>query len=160
MNIENTADIRIVGIGKTFGQGENAVRAIGDATLDMQRGDFISLLGPSGCGKTTLLRIIAGLEQPSEGEIIVRNRSVWEGGKRSSEATRPVSMMFQEARLFSWFSVAENVALPLRLRGVKKAEREERAHTLCETVGLKGFEKARPSGLPAACASVHRWHGH
>ncbi len=147
MNIENTADIRIVGIGKTFGQGENAVRAIGDATLDMQRGDFISLLGPSGCGKTTLLRIIAGLEQPSEGEIIVRNRSVWEGGKRSSEATRPVSMMFQEARLFSWFSVAENVALPLRLRGVKKAEREERAHTLCETVGLKGFEKARPSAL-------------
>ncbi len=147
MKMDNPADIRIVGVGKTFGQGENAVRAIGDATLDMQRGDFISLLGPSGCGKTTLLRIIAGLEKPSEGEIIVRDRSVWEGGKRSVEATRPVSMMFQEARLFPWFTVAENVALPLRLRGVRKAEREERAHALCETVGLKGFEKARPSAL-------------
>ena len=147
MSADNAADIRIAGVGKTFGEGETAVRAIGNATLDMQRGDFISLLGPSGCGKTTLLRIIAGLERPSEGEIIIRDRSVWAGGKRSAEATRPVSMMFQEARLFPWFSVAENVALPLRLRGVKKAEREARAHALCETVGLKGFETARPSAL-------------
>ncbi|MCR4267756.1 ABC transporter ATP-binding protein [Nitratireductor sp. ZSWI3] len=147
MRMDHEADIRLAGVGKTFGHGENAVRAIGDATLDMQRGDFISLLGPSGCGKTTLLRIIAGLERPSEGEILVRGRAVWDGAKRSTEATRPVSMMFQEARLFPWFTVAENVALPLRLRGVKKAEREARAHALCETVGLKGFEKMRPSAL-------------
>ena len=147
MRIETEADIRLAGVGKTFGSGANAVRAIGDATLDMQRGDFISLLGPSGCGKTTLLRIIAGLERPTEGEILVRGRAVWEGGKRSGEATRPVSMMFQEARLFPWFTVAENVALPLRLQGVAKAEREARAHALCETVGLKGFETMRPSAL-------------
>jgi len=147
MTMGNPADIRLSGVGKTFSQGENAVRAIGDATLDMERGDFISLLGPSGCGKTTLLRIIAGLENPTEGEVLVRGRSVWTGDKRSSEATRPISMMFQEARLFPWFTVAENVALPLRLRGVPKAEREARAHALCETVGLKGFEKMRPSML-------------
>ncbi|MCT8998561.1 ABC transporter ATP-binding protein [Chelativorans intermedius] len=147
MKMDNDADIRLSGVGKTFGRGENAVRAIGDATLDMKRGDFISLLGPSGCGKTTLLRIIAGLEQPTEGEVLVRGRPVWNGEKRSAEATRPISMMFQEARLFPWFTVAENVALPLRLRGVNRAEREERAFALCETVGLKGFERMRPSAL-------------
>lgn len=144
---ENVADIRLAGVGKTFGEGEGAVQAIGHATLDMPRGDFVSLLGPSGCGKTTLLRIIAGLESPTEGEVIVRGQPVWTGGRRSAEATRPVAMMFQEARLFPWFTVAENVALPLRLQGVGKAERTERAHALCETVGLKGFEGVRPSSL-------------
>lgn len=147
MKVDNEADIRLSGVGKTFGRDENAVRAIGNATFDMQRGDFISLLGPSGCGKTTLLRIIAGLERPTEGEVLVRGRAVWDGARRSEEATRPIAMMFQEARLFPWFTVAENVALPLRLSGMKKTEREERAHALCETVGLKGFEKMRPAAL-------------
>lgn len=144
---EGVADIRLSGIGKTFGEGEAAVQAIGNATLDMPRGDFVSLLGPSGCGKTTLLRVIAGLEQPSEGEVAVRGRPVWTAGRRSAEATRPISMMFQEARLFPWFTVAENVALPLRLQGVDKAERMERARGLCATVGLAGFEVARPAAL-------------
>jgi NitT/TauT family transport system ATP-binding protein len=144
---QGAADIRLAGVGKTFGTGDGAVRAIGDATLDLGRGDFVSLLGPSGCGKTTLLRIIAGLESPTEGDVIVRDRPVWTGGKRSAEATRPLAMMFQEARLFPWFTVAENVALPLRVQGVGRAEREQRAYALCETVGLKGFEKMRPSAL-------------
>ncbi|MEW5424271.1 ABC transporter ATP-binding protein [Amorphus sp. 3PC139-8] len=147
MTTEGAADIGLVGVGKTFGEGTSAVRAIGEATLDMPRGEFVSLLGPSGCGKTTLLRIIAGLERPSEGEVIVRGRSVWRGGRRLAEATRPISMMFQAARLFPWYSVAENIALPLRIQGVAKAERRERAHALCETVGLKGFEEARPTAL-------------
>ena len=88
MRQEPAIDIRLVGVGKTFGEGDGAVRAIGDATLEMKHGDFVSLLGPSGCGKTTLLRIIAGLESPSEGEVIVREAPVWSGGKRQAAATR------------------------------------------------------------------------
>ncbi|MFV0244737.1 MAG: ABC transporter ATP-binding protein [Qingshengfaniella sp.] len=140
-------EIRLTGVGKTFGADETAVRAIGDATLDMPRGEFVALLGPSGCGKTTLLRILAGLEQPSEGTLEVRGKAIWQGKRRSAAATQPISMMFQEARLFPWFTVAENVALPLRVQGVAKAERMAEARRLCETVGLKGFEDARPTAL-------------
>jgi NitT/TauT family transport system ATP-binding protein len=140
-------DIRISGLSKIFGSGETAVAAITNANLDIRHGEFISLLGPSGCGKTTLLRIIAGLEVPSAGSVEVRGRSVWSGAARSTEATRPVSMMFQDARLFPWFTVAENVALPLRIAGVERAKRQARAHEICRTVGLGGFENHRPTAL-------------
>lgn len=141
------SEISLQSVGKIFGSGEHAVQAIRNASLEMPRGEFISLLGPSGCGKTTLLRIIAGLEVPSEGEILIRNKPVWAKGKRDGEAIKPVSMMFQEARLFPWFSVIENVALPLRIRGVSTEERLEKARSLCATVGLSGFENARPNEL-------------
>ncbi|MGR3659979.1 MAG: ABC transporter ATP-binding protein [Paracoccaceae bacterium] len=140
-------EIRISGLTKIFGDGAKAVTAISDAHLEMKKGEFISLLGPSGCGKTTLLRIIAGLEPPTHGEIDVRGLPIWEGGARSQVATRPVSMMFQAARLFPWFTVAENVALPLRISGVDQSERLERARVICATVGLSGFEDVRPTAL-------------
>jgi NitT/TauT family transport system ATP-binding protein len=141
------SDIRISGLSKIFGSGDAAVAAITDANLEVSHGEFISLLGPSGCGKTTLLRIIAGLEIPSAGSVEVRGKSVWSGAVRSTAATRPVSMMFQEARLFPWFTVAENVALPLRIAGIERAKRQARAYEICETVGLKGFENHRPTAL-------------
>jgi NitT/TauT family transport system ATP-binding protein len=141
------ADIRISALSKVFGSGPAAVAAITDADLEIRHGEFVSLLGPSGCGKTTLLRIVAGLEIPTAGSVEVRGKSVWSGTSRSTEATRPVSMMFQEARLFPWFTVAENVALPLRIAGVERATRHERACEICETVGLKGFENHRPTAL-------------
>jgi NitT/TauT family transport system ATP-binding protein len=141
------ADIRIDGLGKVFGSGATAVAAITDANLEIRHAEFVSLLGPSGCGKTTLLRIIAGLETPTAGTVEVRDKPVWTGTARSVEATRPVSMMFQEARLFPWFTVAENVALPLRIAGVDRATRLGRAHEICQTVGLKGFENHRPAAL-------------
>ncbi len=141
------AEIDIRGLTKIFGEGPTAVTAISNADLVLERGEFISLLGPSGCGKTTLLRIVAGLEAPTEGSVEIRGLSVWTRSRRSRKATRPVSMMFQEARLFPWYSVAQNVALPLRIAGVGKAERMERAHEICRTVGLSGFENHRPGQL-------------
>jgi NitT/TauT family transport system ATP-binding protein len=140
-------EIEVSGLSKMFGRGESMVTAIKGAELSLRRGEFVSLLGPSGCGKTTLLRIIAGLESPTEGSVAVRGAAVWHKGRRSSDAVRPVSMMFQEARLFPWFTVAENVALPLRLAGMARAERAERAAAICDVVGLKGFEKHRPGQL-------------
>lgn len=141
------AEIEIRGLTKIFGEGDRAVTAISRADLILEQGEFVSLLGPSGCGKTTLMRIVAGLEYPTEGEVEVRGLPVWSGKRRSKKATKPVSMMFQEARLFPWFTVAQNVALPLRIAGVGKAERMARAHEICETVGLKGFEGHRPGQL-------------
>lgn len=141
------AEISVRAVGKSFGSGENAIQAISNASLEMQRGEFVSLLGPSGCGKTTLLRILAGLEVPTEGEVLIRGKSVWNNGKRVSNTIKPVSMMFQEARLFPWYSVIENVALPLRIRGVRAEERLEKARALCKTVGLAGFENVSPSAL-------------
>lgn len=140
-------EIRIANLTKTFGDGPGAVTAISDTNLEMQQGEFISLLGPSGCGKTTLLRVIAGLEVPTRGEVDVRGLPIWKAGKRDRVATRPISMMFQEARLFPWLTVAENVALPLRIAGVGKSERMERARLICGTMGLTGFEDNRPTAL-------------
>ncbi|MFN8679534.1 ABC transporter ATP-binding protein [Paracoccus sp. P2] len=140
-------DIVVSGLDKVFGHGETAVHAITNANLSLERGEFLSLLGPSGCGKTTLLRIIAGLEAPTSGNVQIRDRQVWASGRRSSGATRPVSMMFQEARLFPWYTVAENVALPLRIAGTGRAERMARARRICETVGLGAFVDHRPGQL-------------
>ncbi|WP_246026626.1 ABC transporter ATP-binding protein [Paracoccus luteus] len=147
MALETPPDITVSGLSKVFGHGPEAVRAITDANLTLAQGEFLSLLGPSGCGKTTLLRIIAGLESPSAGEVLVRGRPVWPGGRRSAAATRPVSMMFQEARLFPWFTVAENVALPLRTAGVGRRERMERARRICAAVGLERFTDHSPGQL-------------
>jgi NitT/TauT family transport system ATP-binding protein len=144
---EHPPEIEVSGLTKIFGGGDSAVTAIKNASLALRKGEFVSLLGPSGCGKTTLLRIVAGLETPTEGDVAVRGAPVWSGGRRSGSATRPVSMMFQEARLFPWFTVAENVALPLRVQGVGRKARLEKAHEICETVGLSGFEHHRPNAL-------------
>jgi len=140
-------EIAIRGLTKIFGKGDDAVTAISNADLVMPPGEFIALLGPSGCGKTTLLRIVAGLEQPTTGDVTVRGMPIWQRGRRSRQATRPISMMFQEARLFPWFTVAQNVALPLRMARVPKDDRMQRAYEICRTVGLAGFEDANPTQL-------------
>lgn len=148
LDISSSApEIRIAGLTKIFGEGPGAVTAISDANLEMRQSEFVSLLGPSGCGKTTLLRIVAGLEAPTRGEVNVRGLPIWIGGKRDRTATRPVSMMFQEARLFPWLTVAENVALPLRIARVNRLDRMKRARAICATVGLNGFEDAQPTAL-------------
>lgn len=140
-------EIEVADLSKVFGEGPGAVHAINHANLTLERGEFVSLLGPSGCGKTTLLRIIAGLEVPTAGTVRVRGLDVWSGQRRSRSATRPVSMMFQEARLFPWYTVAENVALPLRIEGMAARDRMAKARQICETVGLGAFVNSRPGQL-------------
>ncbi|MDB5570624.1 MAG: NitT/TauT family transport system ATP-binding protein [Hyphomicrobiales bacterium] len=138
--------LSLVHVGKTFGDGADAVLAIDDIGFDVAPGEFVSVLGPSGCGKTTLLRIVGGLEPPTNGEVSIAGRSVWSGRGRG-EAVLALAFAFQEARLFPWFNIEQNVALPLRLRGVPKPERLARARELCALVGLAGFEGARPRQL-------------
>jgi NitT/TauT family transport system ATP-binding protein len=94
-----------------------------------------------------MLRILAGLTQPSGGEVTIGGRRLWRGDHRDDEALRKLGLVFQDANLFPWYTVEENIELPLVLRKVDKRERRRRAHELGELVGLQGFEQALPREL-------------
>jgi NitT/TauT family transport system ATP-binding protein len=127
------AVVRLDGVSKQYGRGDSALLALDRVSLTALRGEFVCLLGASGCGKSTLLSLVAGLDEPT-------------GGTLDTTGHR-VSLMFQEAALFPWLSVSGNVELALRLRGVGRQERRERAQQLLETVRLKDFGHKRPHEL-------------
>ncbi len=144
---EGQAEIELRGVSKRFSARNRETLALTDVDLGIRKQEFVTLLGQSGCGKTTLLRILAGLTQPSAGEVTISGRSLWRGDHRDDEALRKLGLVFQDANLFPWYTVEENIGLPLLLRKVDKAERRRRAHELGELVGLQGFEKALPREL-------------
>jgi NitT/TauT family transport system ATP-binding protein len=124
--------VQLTGVSKVFGQGSSAVRALDHISLEVPPGEFTCLIGASGCGKSTLLSLVAGLEQPTTGEVAAAGR---------------VAFMFQEPALFPWLTAAGNVELALRARGIGKAERRQQAAELLETVHLGGFGGKRPHEL-------------
>jgi NitT/TauT family transport system ATP-binding protein len=132
--------VRIAKVEKTYAGRQGAVRAVASASLDVGRGEFVSLLGPSGCGKSTLLMMIAGLETPTGGSILLDDREVT--GPR-----RDIGIIFQDATLLPWKSALENALFPVRILKLPLAEYRERAHELLTMVGLKGFEHKKPSEL-------------
>jgi NitT/TauT family transport system ATP-binding protein len=123
-------------ISKNYG----ATEALKNLTLEFPRGQLTSLLGPSGCGKTTLLKIIAGLLEPTSGEVEVDGKAVTGPGPDRA-------FVFQDFALLPWASVLRNVAFGLELRGVGKSEREDRAEKYIADVGLSGFEHSFPHEL-------------
>ena len=135
----DTPAIRLTGLTKTFG----TLNAVDHVDLDIAEGEFFSMLGPSGSGKTTVLRLIAGFEQPSAGTIELFGRDV------TSDAPfdRDVNTVFQDYALFPHMSVIDNVAYGLRVRGVGKKERRARAHEALEKVHLGSFADRKPSQL-------------
>ncbi len=142
-----TAAISLRGVGKRYNVGGDAVQALTPTTLDVEQGELVVLLGPSGCGKTTLLRLVAGLIEPSEGRIAVGGRDLWEGQRRNAAAVQELGVVFQDANLFPWYTIERNIALPLALRRVKRAERQRRAADLARLVGIQGFERRWPREL-------------
>lgn len=129
------ADLRVTfpGRGRT-----GPVEAVGGVSLDVGDGELVCIVGPSGCGKTTLLRVLAGLEQPTRGAIHVRG----------DDPNRPdVGMVFQGAGLFPWMTVEENVAYGLRLSGVPRFERLAAARRWILDIGLGKFAGAYPTQL-------------
>lgn len=124
-------------VSKTYG---GSVEALKDLSLDFPRGQLTSLLGPSGCGKTTLLKIIAGLLEPTSGSVEV-------DGKVVSSPGPDRAFVFQDFALLPWASVLRNVAFGLELRGVVKSEREAIAEKYIKDVGLSGFEASYPHEL-------------
>lgn len=139
--------LRIRGVGRDFRTRTGTTHAVSGVDLDIQRGEFVALIGRSGCGKTTLLRMLGGLLAPTSGTIEVDGRQLWRGDRVEPSAVTRLGFVFQESNLFPWFSVLDNIALPLKLRGVAKADRRARAAELAELVGLKGFEKSYPREL-------------
>lgn len=131
--------VELAGITKRFGD----VAAVDDVSLEVYEGEFFSLLGPSGCGKTTTLRMIAGFEEPSEGEISVAGR----GMVGVPPYRRPVNTVFQSYAIFPHLDVFDNVAFGLRRAGVKGEELRRRVAEACEMVQLSGFEKRKSSQL-------------
>ena len=128
--------VSVKGIYKNYGD----VEALRDMSLDFPKGQLTSLLGPSGCGKTTLLKIIAGLLAPNQGEVYVNGQIVSEPGPDRA-------FVFQDFALMPWASVLRNVAFGLELRKVSKSEREDIARKYIKDVGLDGFENSFPHEL-------------
>jgi NitT/TauT family transport system ATP-binding protein len=124
-------------VRKTFAAG--GVVAVEEIDLDIQPGEFISLIGPSGCGKSTLLRIIGDLTPTTSGEAIVNGKSA-----HQARLDRDYGIVFQDAVLYDWRTVTRNITLPLELAGWSRARRNERAREMIELVELTGFEGRHP----------------
>jgi ABC-type Fe3+/spermidine/putrescine transport system ATPase subunit/ABC-type spermidine/putrescine transport system permease subunit II len=140
-SVARNGKIELVGVTKQYTPG--APPAVADLDLRVDHGAYCCLLGPSGCGKTTILRMIAGHEVPSAGDILIGGRNV----TNLSPADRGTAMMFQSYALFPHRSVIDNVAFALKMRGVGKAERTTTARELLEKVRLEAFANRLPSEL-------------
>ena len=110
------ADVRLERVEKSF---DGQTRVVDRVDLLVAPGEFFALLGPSGCGKTTMLRLMAGLETPSSGEVEISGRPLWREDRRDDSAAAHMGIVFQEANLFPWLSIEDNIALPLKLRGAR-----------------------------------------
>ncbi len=130
-------------ITKRYGSDKTAALAVKGISFEIKKGELTTILGPSGCGKTTTLRMIAGLESPTSGQIIMDGKDVTTLGP----ADRNVSMMFQSYALFPHMDVIENVMYGLKMSGVAKPEARARASDTLKNVGLVGFDERLPSEL-------------
>ncbi len=130
-------------ITKRYGTDSRAPLAVKGISFEIERGTLTTILGPSGCGKTTTLRMIAGLEAPTSGQIIIDGKDVTTLGP----ADRNVSMMFQSYALFPHMNVVENVSYGLRMSGVDKLAARARASEALKNVGLVGYDERLPSEL-------------
>lgn len=130
--------IELRGIGRTFETKSGQVTALADVNLTIQQGEFCVIIGPSGCGKTTLLRIMAGLEQPTSGQVIAH----------PNDPARPFNtMVFQEQSVFPWMTVRENVGYGLAMRGVKGRQQKEIVDHYLNKTNLTRFADAYPHQL-------------
>jgi NitT/TauT family transport system ATP-binding protein len=131
--------IEVRDLSLTFVTADGPVAALSGINLDVGRGEFVSLIGPSGCGKTTLLRVIADLEQPTGGTIMVNGVT-----PHQAREARAYGYVFQAAALYPWRNIARNVALPLEIMGLDRATRDLRVRENLELVNLTGFERKFP----------------
>ena len=141
-------------VNLVFETADDTIEALKDVSLDVFKGDFVSLIGPSGCGKTTLLRAIAALEHPNDGYLTVNGMTPEEARKE-----RAYGYVFQAAGLYPWRNISKNISLPLEIMGYNRSEISSRVKKVLELVELDGFEKKFPwqlSGGMQQRASIAR----
>ena len=131
--------MKLKNITKNFGK----TRAVDNVSIEIETGEFLTLLGPSGCGKTTILRIIAGLENVTSGQVFLEDDEI----THLNPTKRDISIMFQDYALFPHMSISENVSYGLRMRGIRKAERNKQAIDWLETMQLSSVQNRYPSEL-------------
>ncbi|MDN5351485.1 MAG: NitT/TauT family transport system ATP-binding protein [Clostridiales bacterium] len=138
----NTPEIRIENVSMVYSDNGASVKALDNVSIDIQKGEFISLLGPSGCGKTTLLRIIGDLLQPTSGNVLVCDQT-----PRQTRMDQKYGIVFQSPVLFDWRTISKNIRLPLEIMKVPREEQNRRIESLLELVGLSKFADHYPHQL-------------
>ena len=152
--MEKTNAVAIKNLSLVFETNDGPVHALNEIDLDINKGDFVSLIGPSGCGKTTLLRVIADLQAPSSGSITVNNKPT-----ETARMERDYGYVFQSPALFPWRTISGNVGLPLEIMGFEKNDRITRIKKNLELVNLSDFSNKFPwqlSGGMQQRASIAR----
>lgn len=154
MSNSNQSVVSATDLGLTFETNDGPVTALTSVNLDVRKGDFVSFIGPSGCGKTTFLRVIADLEKPTSGAILVNGMT-----PEQARLKRAYGYVFQAAALFPWRTIEKNIALPLEIMGYNSAEQKSRIERTLDLVNLTGFGKKYPwqlSGGMQQRASIAR----
>ncbi|KAA0944191.1 methionine ABC transporter ATP-binding protein [Sporosarcina sp. ANT_H38] len=140
--------IHLSNINKQFGEGPGSITAVENVSLEIADGEIFGVIGYSGAGKSTLIRLLNGLEKPSSGKVTIGKLEISAiKGKKLRDARQKVSMIFQHFNLLWSRTVKDNIAFPLEIAGVRKAERERKVKELIDLVGLSGRENAYPSEL-------------
>lgn len=138
------AMIKIIDVCKKYEtEGENKItgrNVVDHLSLDIEDNEFVCILGKSGCGKSTLINLIAGFLKPDSGEIRIRDKKV-------VKPTADCGVVFQEHALFPWFTVKDNIAFGLKIKGMPKKERKDNIRKYVQMIGLEGYERAFPNNL-------------
>lgn len=137
--VTDIPEIKLENIEMRYRTETAEVLALHQVSLDIAKGEFVSLLGPSGCGKTTLLRLMADLIEPTGGFLTVAGETA-----KEARMAQKYGIVFQSPVLYDWRRVKDNITLPLELKGIKKSVREEKALELLDLVGLQGFADKYP----------------
>jgi ABC-type lipoprotein export system ATPase subunit len=144
-----TTAIRSEDVRRHYRMGETVIRAVDGVSIEIQSGEFVALLGSSGSGKSSVLNLIAGLDRPTSGSVVVQDRDLAKLSREELAKYRlhVVGMVFQSFNLIASMTLAENVELPLRFAEVDRGKRQDLAHEALERVGLKARMNHRPSEL-------------
>jgi NitT/TauT family transport system ATP-binding protein len=137
--LENKPVIDLEGVDLTFETADGPIHALSKIDLQIDKGDFVAFIGPSGCGKTTLLRVIADLEQASNGRVLINNMCPHE-----ARLARSYGYVFQAPALLPWRNIENNIHLPLEIMGYSRQEQREKSKQYLKLVHLDGFEKKHP----------------